>query len=148
MNHQNLEAISVFFRKQKDVVAVYWYGSRAKGVETDQSDLDLAILFQKPLVDSGKILSLRVEMQKLAEDVGFVDVREVHAGLSPVFLGEVIGSSRVIFCRNESARIQFEVEAMRAIDDSEKIQKTNLYYLKQSLKQAHYGRAANITKIA
>ncbi|GAH83942.1 unnamed protein product, partial [marine sediment metagenome] len=36
MNNKILKKISNFFTKQKDVVAVYLYGSRAKGEETDK----------------------------------------------------------------------------------------------------------------
>lgn len=147
MDNKIFKKISNFFNKQKDVVAVYFYGSRAKGVETHKSDLDLAILFKKPLTDYEKILELRVKIQKLVEDTFFVDVREISSSLSPTFLGEVISSSKVIFCRDESERIKFEVEAMRAIDDSEQIRKINLYHLKKSLKQGSYGRTTNSTKI-
>ncbi|MBU4313794.1 MAG: nucleotidyltransferase domain-containing protein [Actinobacteria bacterium] len=147
MNNKILKKISNFFTKQKDVVAVYLYGSRAKGVETYKSDLDLAILFKKPLTDYEKILELRVEIQKLVEDAFFIDVREIHLSLSPVFLGEVISSGRIIFCRDEGKRIKFEVEAMRIIDDSEQIRRINLYYLKKSLKEGSYGRTKSSTKI-
>ena len=147
MNNKILKKISIFFTKQKDVVAVYLYGSRAKGEETDKSDLDLAILFKKPLTKYERILELRVEVQKVVGDVFFVDVREIQLGLSPVFLGEVISSGRIIFCRDEDKRIKFEVEAMRIIDDGEQIRRMNLYYLKKSLKQGSYGRTKSSTKI-
>lgn len=147
MNNKILKKISHFFAKQKDIVAVYLYGSRAKGEETCKSDLDLAILFKKPLTKYEKILDLGVEIQKVVGDAFFVDVREIHKSLSPVFLGEVISNGRVVFCSDESERIKFEVGAMRAINDSEQIRRINLYYLKKSLKQGSYGRKASSTKI-
>ncbi|MBC7334225.1 MAG: nucleotidyltransferase domain-containing protein [Actinobacteria bacterium] len=147
MNNKILKKISNFFAKQEDIVAVYLYGSRAKEKETCKSDLDLAVLFRKPLTEYEKILELRVEIQKILGDAFFVDVREIHSGLSPVFLGEVISSSKVVFCRDEAERIKFEVEAMRAIDDSEQIRRINLYYLKKSLQQGSYGRTTSSTKI-
>ena len=146
MNNKILKKISIFFTKQKDVVAVYLYGSRAKGEETDKSDLDLAILFKKPLTKYERVLELRVEVQKVVGDVFFVDVREIQLGLSPVFLGEVISSGNIIFCRDEDKRIKFEVEAMRIIDDGEQIRRMNLYYLKKSLKEGSYGRTKRSTK--
>jgi uncharacterized protein len=147
MNNKILKKISNFFTKRKDVVAVYLYGSRAKGEETDKSDLDLAIFFKKPLTKYERILELRVEVQGVVGDAFFVDAREIHLSLSPVFLGEVISSGRIVLCRDEGKRIKFEVEAMRIIDDSEQIRRINLYYLKKSLKQGSYGRTKSSTKI-
>ncbi|PIU29019.1 MAG: hypothetical protein COT09_03045 [Candidatus Hydromicrobium americanum] len=107
MNNKILKKISNFFTKQKDMVAVYLYGSRAKGEETDKSDLDLAILFKRPLTKYERILELRVEVQKVVGDVFFIDTREINLSISPVFLGEVISSGRIVFCRDEGKRIKF-----------------------------------------
>jgi len=147
MNNKILKKISKYFSAQKDIVAVYFYGSRAKGKETDKSDLDLAILFKRPLTEYERTLELRVEVQKVVGNAFFVDIRELHLNLSPVFLGEVISNGIIIFCRDESKRIKFEVEAMRIIDDSEKIRRINLYYLKKSFEQGSYGRKKSSTKV-
>jgi len=140
MNKRVLTKISKFFVGHRKVAAVYFYGSRAKGAAVEKSDLDLAVLFHNPLKDSGRVLKMGVELQKLLGNTVSVDLREVHLDLSPVFLREVISQGKVIFCRDEEARVEFEVKAMRIIDDSEKIRRINLYYLKKSFREDAYGK--------
>ena len=146
---ETLAEISRFFETKEEVVAVYLYGSQAKKMTTAKSDLDLAVLLGSPHGNLVRILELGVELQKLLGNVIQVDLREIHLGLSPVFLGEVISQSEVLFCRDEEARVEFEVQAMRIIDDSEKIQRINLYYLQKALRENTYGKASeNSTEVA
>jgi uncharacterized protein len=52
------EGIIRFFRKRPEVVAVYLFGSRARGRATEISDVDLAILLDPEVaVDSSKLKS-------------------------------------------------------------------------------------------
>ncbi len=136
----NKDRIRHFFAGKKEVVAVYLFGSQAKKIATAKSDIDLAVFFKKPVEDSRQLLKLGVEVQKLLGNNFQIDLREVHLGTSSVFLGEVISTSEVIFCRDEMARIDFEVAVMRLIDDNEEIRRINLYYLQKSLKEGTYGR--------
>jgi len=124
-------------------VAVYLYGSYAKKNASQKSDLDLAILFEESLKNPGLILSLGVEIQKFLGNKITVDLREIHLGLSPVFLAEVISQGKVIFCQNEAARVSFEIEALRIIDDYQNLKRINLYYLKKSLFQGTYGKTVS-----
>jgi len=139
----NKGKIRQFFADKKEVVAVYLYGSQAKRMATAKSDVDLAVLFRKPAGSSRCLLELGVALQKLLGNIIQVDLREVHLSTSSVFLGEVISTSEVIFCRDEAARINFEVAVMRLIDDNEEIRRINLYYLQKSLKEGTYGRRAS-----
>lgn len=142
MNQKTLAKLSGFFAGQKEVVAVYLYGSRAERREIKTSDLDLAVLFTRKATNPRQVLEMGVEVQKLLGNVFQVDLREIHLGLSPIFLGEVISKGKIIFCRDEEMRVEFEVAAMRIIDDSQEIERINRYYLKKSFKEGTYGRAA------
>lgn len=139
MKREILAKIFQFFKTQKGVVAVYLYGSQAKKTAIKKSDLDLTVLFNKPLKRPTKILELGVKLQKLLGNKIRIDLREINLSLSPVFLGEVISTGQIIFCSNEEARIAFEVSAMRIIDDAEEIRKINLFYLQKSLQEGTYG---------
>ena len=135
-----INKIRRFFVGKKEVVAVYLYGSQAKKMATTKSDIDLAVLFRKPAENSRNLLELGTTLQKLLGNTIQVDLREIHLDVSPVFLGEVLRTGEVIFCRDEAARINFEVAVMRLIDDSESVRRINLYYLQKSLKEGTYGR--------
>lgn len=141
MNREVVNKTRQFFRQQKGIVAVYLYGSYAKDLATKASDLDLAVFFEEPNENSKRTLELGVKLQQLLGNKFRVDLRQIHLGLSPVFLGEVIGQGKVIFCRNEEQRVKFEVAALRIIDDSEQIRKINLYHLQKSIREDRYGRA-------
>ncbi len=147
MDNEIIKNISGFFTRQSNVAAAYLYGSRARCEESKKSDLDLAILFKEPITEYSKILELRVEIQNLIENTVLVGLREIHLGLSPVFLGQIISTGKVIYCRDENFRINFEVKVMRMIDDYERIRKINLYYLKKSLEEGSFGRKKDSAKI-
>jgi len=42
-----IEQLKFFFTDRKDVIAVYLFGSQAKGIEHEQSDVDIALLFER-----------------------------------------------------------------------------------------------------
>lgn len=144
MEAKDLAQIRRFFRSQPKVLAVYLYGSYAKKANHLKSDLDLAVLFKNRPQDPGFILQLAAQLQQLLGNQVRVDLRELNLDLSPVFLAEVIGQGEVIYCACEPSRIDFEVKAMRQIDDSQMIQKINLDYLKDSFHRGTYGQTATV----
>ena len=144
MKAKDLALIKRFFRSQPKVLAVYLYGSYAKKTNQPQSDLDLAVLFKEKLENPGLILQLAAQLQQLLTNHVQVDLRQIDLDLSPVFLAQVISQGKIVYSAYEPGRIDFEVKALRQIDDSQMIQKINLNYLKSSFSKGTYGQTATI----
>ncbi|MCR4263664.1 MAG: nucleotidyltransferase domain-containing protein, partial [Candidatus Roizmanbacteria bacterium] len=110
LNKQQIATIKDYF-STKPVIAVYLYGSQAKNSETEESDIDLAIL-----VD---------EKSKMAEDIQLVVMSELSIILdkkvevqvlnicSTSFSYRVISEGIILVSHNESVRIAFEEEIMK-----------------------------------
>ncbi|KKQ43061.1 MAG: putative nucleotidyltransferase [Microgenomates group bacterium GW2011_GWC1_37_8] len=109
--------ISSYFVKRPEVLAVYLYGSQAKGFAREDSDIDLAILvkdhksfsgFDIPqtryLYDLEKLTGKRVEVQDLA--------------FEPIdFAQRVISEGRILVGLNSKKRIEFEENILRVYFD-------------------------------
>jgi len=102
-----LEKIRKVLSKRPEVLAAYLYGSHAKGYAREDSDIDIGVLLypnvKYSLMDEG---GLKME-------VDCVDGFNIDAFIindkSPSFRHSVISPRRVIFCRDDSLRADFEV---------------------------------------
>lgn len=91
-----------------DVVAVYLFGSMARGEASARSDLDLALLGRRPLDPV-----MRWELQQrlavaAGRDVDLVDLRAA----SSVFRVQVLRDGQVLLDRDPNARALFEATAL------------------------------------
>lgn len=102
--------------KRLGVVAVYLFGSRAMGLETERSDFDFAVLFEKSGHQRGdktyrvlyELLST-VSPRTLKNDV--IDI--VFLRDAPLELQcHVIRYGRLLFDRDPRARANFEADVM------------------------------------
>jgi predicted nucleotidyltransferase len=93
------------------LVAIYLHGSVAKGIERSESDLDLAILLDRPNSDTWSTLELSGELEAVIN-------RPVHISYlshgSTVFVKEVITGGERIYCSNEVYCDSFEMYALSA----------------------------------
>ncbi|MBI4175619.1 MAG: nucleotidyltransferase domain-containing protein [Candidatus Aenigmarchaeota archaeon] len=102
------ETLVQALQKRNEVLACYLFGSVAKGMEGE--DIDLGILLkedgkQDPLYEG----ELAVELEKAG--LKNVDVRILnHASVR--FLNQVLRHGKLLFCRDERARVLFEASVM------------------------------------
>lgn len=132
-----IKKIRNYFAKQKDITAVYLYGSFAKGSAHKGSDIDIAVVFNKP-VDSylrlGHLYSSFPDLGISAEP----EVRNINLDDPPIFLMNVI-QGELIYAKNDVERINFEVAVMRAFYDTQKLREVDYYYMKKRLQEGSYG---------
>lgn len=96
------------------IEVVYLYGSYSRGENDTLSDYDFGLLFSEK-VTGKKRFDLRLELfcdiaEKLkidSLDIDVVDLKEV-----PVLLQFNVISGKVIYCRNENKRINYEAYVM------------------------------------
>lgn len=104
-------AIREFFeRDHHDVLAVYLFGSQARGTSQARSDVDIAVLLteQPPATMTGLHLDLEGDLERwLGSDVDLV----VLNGAPPDLVHRVLRDGHVLIDRDPSARIRFEVQS-------------------------------------
>lgn len=126
-----------YFAKQKDILAVYLYGSFAKGTTHKKSDLDIAVLFSRPVNlyhRLGRIYSNLCDLKLPAEP----EVRDVDLDSSPVYLLNVI-NGQLIFSQNDIKRINFEVQALKQYYDTQRLRDIKYHYMNQRFQKGIYG---------
>ncbi len=115
--------LTAFFEANpRDAVAVYLYGSMARGTGAAASDVDLAILYAcapKPTLE-GLPLSLEAELERLVKR----PVQAIVLNHAPSDLvHRVLRDGRLLLDRDRSARIRFEVRARNEFFDLEPIRR-------------------------
>jgi hypothetical protein len=104
------------------VVCAYLFGSAARGEERTSSDIDVAVLFEKPpaaRLDAGP-LDLEGALERaLSRAVQLVVLNRAPADL----VHRVLRDGRVVLDRDRAARIRFEVAKRNEYFDLEPIRR-------------------------
>ena len=107
-------------REEGDVVFVYLFGSAAKGRLRSASDLDLAVFFdaERKGTSRGATAERALDLEghletRLGRPVQVVALD--HA--PPELVQNALGHGRLLFSRDEEARVRFYVEAGRRLYD-------------------------------
>jgi predicted nucleotidyltransferase len=112
-----LQQLHEFFRcYHEGLVCVYLYGSRARGAAHPQSDVDLAVLYAQdpPPTFDGLGLALGSALERhLARSVDLLVLNRAPVDL----IHRVLRDGVLVYDRDPSARIRFEVQARNAYFD-------------------------------
>lgn len=144
LSKSDIQKIQGYFATQKDVVAVYLYGSFAYGNPHKGSDIDIAVLFAEELRSFDGKVNLYERLGRLYSEFPSLtisvepEVREINLGQSPVFLRNVL-RGKLIYSKDDSRRTNFEVDAMNIFRDTEYLRYLKYDYMKKSLKEGTYG---------
>jgi len=97
---------------RRDVVAAYVFGSVARGLAHDGSDVDVGLLLEEGVRISPYELS-RIALE-IESNVGSGREADVHAinNSSLRFIAQVLRDGRPVYVRDERKRIQFESAAL------------------------------------
>lgn len=137
LNSSDIKKIHKYFASQKDVVAVYLYGSFAYDNPHKGSDLDIAVLFDGKVDLYERLGSLYSNFPKLSFKVE-PEVRNISLKDSPVFLMNVIQGEN-IYSKNETARVEFEVTVMRQFYDTQRLRDIDYDYMRRRIREGAYG---------
>ncbi len=108
-DHANLAQASRVFEAQPEVLAVYLYGSAARGEPA--ADLDVALLLSTR-IDPSRLEPLAERLQMQGAPAGPpIDLRPLW-GAAPRFQINVLKEGRVLFERNRSERLACEALLM------------------------------------
>lgn len=90
-----------------DLIALYRFGSQAKGTARPNSDVDLAVLASNPIPNMRRFELAQELATQLHRDVDLVDLRTA----STVMRMQVISTGECLASQDESARREFEMYA-------------------------------------
>ncbi|HET6202030.1 MAG TPA: nucleotidyltransferase domain-containing protein [Planctomycetota bacterium] len=133
-------AVAAYARQSPDILAAWVFGSRAGGGGTPLSDLDLAFLLEAaPGTDLfERRLTLRADLaQRLRTDA--LDVAILND--APVGLRfTVVRRGRLLFCRDDLARVRFEADTASRWYDMEPFRRALARGLERRLAEGSFGR--------
>jgi predicted nucleotidyltransferase len=105
-----VENIAKVLEKEPQVLFAYLFGSYAKGVQNETSDIDIAvylkeenILEKDPLYPS----RLAIKVERILAGKKTVDVRVLN-GSTLRFKNQVLRYGKLLFSKDEKKRIEFE----------------------------------------
>jgi predicted nucleotidyltransferase len=104
------------FERQSNVVAVYLFGSVARGQDRPNSDVDVGVLYRAPL--AATLLAQPYADEAQLSDLFGKPVQIVAMNQAPVDLvHRILREGVLLLDRDPSARIAFEVHARNAYFD-------------------------------
>ena len=104
----NDASLSEYIRKAvPGLIALYQFGSQAKGTARPASDIDLAILSREPMPNLRRFELAQELATQLHRDVDLVDLRTASA----VMKMQVLSTGVCLVSQDESARREFEMYA-------------------------------------
>jgi len=104
----NDASLSEYIRKAvPGLIALYQFGSQAKGTARPASDIDLAILSREPVPNLRRFELAQELATQLHRDVDLVDLRTASA----VMKMQVLSTGACLDSQDESARREFEMYA-------------------------------------
>ena len=99
------------------VIAAYLFGSQASGATTPLSDVDIAVILEAGVPSPGDVQAMLISDLMLALGRSDIDVVILNSA-PPVLKERAISRGRVIYCRDDLARLRFEVAARREYFDT------------------------------
>lgn len=134
---QELTKIRDYFGKKPEVVAVYLYGSFAKGEAKKDSDVDLGVVFSKEKRKKEKPFSLPQVV--FADDLVEILKRKVEIqnlnACSVEFCHRVLSEGKLIFGRGNQERVSFEVQVTKKYFDLKPFIEEYYYFLSEITKK-------------
>lgn len=115
-------------RKELRILAVYIFGSYAKGTYNKESDFDIAFVAEdkRTITDDA--------VYELIKDIPFPknpDISVVDKTSSPIFLFQIINSGTRIYAKDEHKANAFEAYILRYYYDTQHLRNIYNYYLKE-----------------
>jgi len=108
LQDQSTKNLEIFLSRESRVLAAYLFGSYARGEQTVESDIDVAILLSEV---PEKMLEYYSQLaEEMSTALGAVSLAILNEG-PPLLKHEVVKHGKLIYCRDEKARMDFEAKA-------------------------------------
>ena len=133
------------FDRRPEVIAAYLFGSTASGHIHTESDIDLALLVDRKeyeKLDRAEPYGYKAMMiAELVEALGTdrVDLVLLHQA-PPLLANEVISKGKLLFSRDERARLAFEVRAKLRYLDTKPLREIKRRYLYERSQRGEFSK--------
>jgi predicted nucleotidyltransferase len=104
--------LAAFAASDPRILALYLFGSRARGSATEESDVDVAVLFAPPVSLRERMVLEQALVERLGRAVDLVDLGRA----SPFLALDVLRGERV-FCADLDRGDEFELYVLRRAGD-------------------------------
>jgi len=129
-----------YLKGEKDILALYLFGSHSEGVAHTRSDVDLAILLG-PKVDGDRYIECR--LRYLSELKGFVpgtlDLVVLNQ-VPPLLQFQILQKGKLVFDRDSDARAEIEMKMLGQCYLAARFYEFQFSYLIQRIKKDGLGR--------
>lgn len=137
------EKLLPLLRRREEVIAAYLFGSTVTGKTHAESDIDVALLVdegQYKKLDRAVPYGYKARMiSNLARLLGTDKVDLVILNEAPPLLAnEVISKGRLLFCRDDRARLRFEVRAKLRYADTAPLRELKRSYLYKRISEGKF----------
>lgn len=117
LDQETIDKIKEYYVSKPEVIAVYLYGSFARGEAKADSDIDLAVLVEESDKYKGFAIPQVVFAQDLTEKLGReIEVQDLTS-VALEFKHRVITEGILIYCNAPEKRIGFEVSTINRYFD-------------------------------
>jgi predicted nucleotidyltransferase len=122
------------------VVLAYLFGSQAAGDAGPLSDVDIAVLFLDEVPKEERFDRVCLLIGELMGVFHRNDVYVVDLGQAPPLLkNNVRVQGQIIYCVDESRRVDFEVETLRQFEDTKPLRQVRYDYLLRRVRNGTFG---------
>ena len=105
------DVLENIFSRHDEIIAVYLFGSHARGYARTDSDIDIGILLSDDKLGSGLYpVQIARELKNTFKIKQDIDVRILNNGTLR-FLHQVL-KGKLLFCRDDKKRIEFETSVI------------------------------------
>lgn len=106
---QTVRDLEILFSRESRVLVAYLFGSYARGIQTGKSDIDVAVLLSDI---PGRMLGYHLHLANELSQVlgGEADLVFLNKA-PPLLIHQVIKHGKLVYCRDEKSRIQFEARS-------------------------------------
>lgn len=100
------------FKNYEEIQLAYLYGSYAKGVQTEFSDIDIGVILKTDFKETPLYFAeLSLNIEKCFNYKINVDLRILN-NATPRFLFQVIKNSKILFVKNKIFMYEFELKVL------------------------------------
>lgn len=109
----DINRIVTYFRKRKEVSALYLFGSYAEGRALPESDIDLAVLIDEKKMRRKNLEQLRGIYYKASPSFSMRSIAiTILNSASPYLKHRIIKTGEILFERNRKLRVRFTAQAI------------------------------------
>lgn len=137
---ERLPKLAEELKRDKNIAALYLFGSYAKGKIKPLSDVDIAVLLKKA-VPSGKYWDLKIGLiSKLTPILGTDEVDFVVLNEAPYELAyNIFKEGKILFCQNEKWLLDFKEKTVMNYLDTQFLREEGYFHIMERIKSGRFG---------